>query len=404
MNILVLTQMFPPAPGRKNGNFVLDQVLALSRSGHTVTVLVCHPWVPRLIGTLFGRRSGKVDIALYKGYPFELLTATYLTAPRYGLGMGTGPLLLARLYLTIRELAAAKHINVIHAHGELMGYVATRSASRLGIGSVVTLHGIDELPRLRNSKRKREQLRRTLEEAGAVVLVGTPLDAFYSQFVTSTRNFHVVTNGFQLPVTIAAQSRIPKRAKTRIASVCNLQRNKGVDLVLDAMHLLLKEGHDLELVIVGNGPEQQALKQQATALSIEERVHCTGELLHPDAVAEIAMADIFCLPSWQEACGLVYMEAMALGRVTIGCQGQGPADFIQHCRTGYLAVPRSSESLSDLLRELLSNWPAAQAVAAEGRRFARQALTWDHNVDALTAIYEDVVHSMRSNIHNGQAR
>jgi glycosyltransferase involved in cell wall biosynthesis len=112
--------------------------------------------------------------------------------------------------------------------------------------------------------------------------------------------------------------------------------------------------------------------------------------MHRETMAEILAGDVFCLPSWREAFGIMYAEAMSLGKFTIGCRGQGPSDFIQHLETGYLVEPRSSTSVADALRWVVDNPRHAKSVAERGKTYALGNLTWKQNVTKILSLYRSL--------------
>lgn len=110
-------------------------------------------------------------------------------------------------------------------------------------------------------------------------------------------------------------------------------------------------------------------------------------------MSEVLASDIFCLPSWREAFGIMYAEAMSLGKFTIGCDGQGPSDFIRHLETGYLIAPRSIKAVAEALRWAALHTDERSRIAEAGRTFARGHLTWKENASRIVDIYRELLSS-----------
>jgi teichuronic acid biosynthesis glycosyltransferase TuaC len=104
----------------------------------------------------------------------------------------------------------------------------------------------------------------------------------------------------------------------------------------------------------------------------------------------MARARLFALPSWNEAFGLVYTEAMAQGTPVVACRGEGPQDFIEDGVSGYLVPARDAGALADVIARVLDDPGAAQAVGQAGRAVAR-TLTWERNARAVHDVYEQVL-------------
>jgi glycosyltransferase involved in cell wall biosynthesis len=113
----------------------------------------------------------------------------------------------------------------------------------------------------------------------------------------------------------APRSLNPKSGTQTLITVGTLENFcKATDVLINAVAICVKEGLDLELVIVGDGKYRTDLEAQAKTLGIQERVFFKGQLPSGKAVLEqLDMADIFVLPSRQESLPRALIEAMARG-------------------------------------------------------------------------------------------
>jgi glycosyltransferase involved in cell wall biosynthesis len=173
---------------------------------------------------------------------------------------------------------------------------------------------------------------------------------------------HVIPNPVDLDTLRADANRpaptgLPERF---IAGVGRLDHQKGFDLLLEAFARL--DDPDLELVLVGRGPEEGALKAQAEKLGVGNRVHFPGFVEHPAAI--VSRAEIFCLSSRWEGFGHVIVEAMAVGCPVVVCDCEfGPAEIVEHGNTGLLVPPEDVDALAKALIRLLSNRDEAERLA-----------------------------------------
>jgi glycosyltransferase involved in cell wall biosynthesis len=111
---------------------------------------------------------------------------------------------------------------------------------------------------------------------------------------------------------------------------------------------------------------------------------------HARVLALMARAQLVALPSWDEAFGLVYTEAMAQGTPVIAGKGEGPEDFISDGVSGYLAPVRSPEALAGIIAEVLDD-PAKAADIGEAGRAAALELSWERNAKLTLGVYEQVL-------------
>lgn len=114
--------------------------------------------------------------------------------------------------------------------------------------------------------------------------------------------------------------------------VGRLVSDKGVDILLDAMALLSREGLALRLAIAGDGPEMTRLRGQAARLGIGSRVAFLGTRTGEDLVRLLNRHRVLVVPSrYNEPFGIVALEGIACGCAVIGSEGGGLKDAIGPC-------------------------------------------------------------------------
>ncbi|NJP06041.1 MAG: glycosyltransferase [Chloroflexaceae bacterium] len=148
--------------------------------------------------------------------------------------------------------------------------------------------------------------------------------------------------------------------------VGRLRYYKGLPFLLAAMAHLPEE---VQLLIVGSGPEEPALRSQVQAAGLGQRVHLVGEVDDMHLPAFYAAADIFVLPSHvrAEAFGIVMIEAQAAGLPLVCTElGTGTSYVNQHGQTGFVVPPANSLALARALQVLLHNPNLARAMGQRG--------------------------------------
>ncbi len=175
-----------------------------------------------------------------------------------------------------------------------------------------------------------------------------------------------------------------------ILTVGFLIPRKGHATLLEALGILARRGLRPHWAVVGEGPLQTSLAARAGELGVAPQVHFLGRQPHRRVLALMKRAQLFALPSWDEAFGLVYTEAMAQGTPTLACVGEGPEDFIEHGVSGYLAPIRDAGALADIIGGVLTDHEAAARVGEAGRA-AAAALTWERNAGLTLAVYREAL-------------
>jgi len=166
----------------------------------------------------------------------------------------------------------------------------------------------------------------------------------------------------------------PRRPSVRptILSVARMYPRKRLEDLLAAVALLRHRLPDVQLSIVGSGPERDRLLRRHAALGLEDTVLFLGEVSRARLAEEYVNADCFCLPSVQEGFGIVFLEAMAAGLPVVACRAAAVPEVVPDGRAGRLVEPRSPERLAEALEELLTDSRRRKDYAEAGRRRAAE--------------------------------
>lgn len=167
---------------------------------------------------------------------------------------------------------------------------------------------------------------------------------------------------------------------------------EGLDLLLDALPAILKKRPDVRVLLVGGGPQESALKEQATRLGIATQVVFTGRVPHHEVQRYYNLVDVLTYPRHAMrltdlVTPLKPLEAMAQGRLVIASDVGGHKELIQHGQTGILFAAGRSEALADAVVQLLAapdTWPKLRA---RGRQFVETERQWRHSVGRYAAPY-----------------
>lgn len=394
MRILCLTPWFPSRPGAQFGNFILDSLLAMKEQGHEIATLVCQPWHPTWGGLLhedWGRTSLVPD-AHDPGLHVSLLR--YPSIPRNYCRRLALWLFRRRVLGPLQRYIASFHPQVLLVHTEQMAMVATLAAQAPQIPVILVVHGVNTSSRL-NTPAERARMQALLHTVDRIVLVGEPLReplAAIALSTDTTDKFRIVHNGVSMPSAHNAQARALAQRPLRFISVSNLVTGKGVDINLEALARIDAEGlQDWHYTIVGGGNQAEQLKQSAQSLGIARKVQFTGAIAHSAVYANLVQASVFLLPSWREAFGVAWLEAMACGLLTVAVAGQGPSAFIRHDETGLLVAPRSVDSVAACLHRIFTEPQALQRVAQQGQHEVSRDFTWAAHARRLGQVCNEVV-------------
>ncbi len=393
MKVLVVAEYYPRDTAPARGVWAHLQSLAAARAGAEIQVLVLHRPLPPL-ATLRGHnvRGAVRDVRQRTTTELDGLRVEYLqyvSPPRpwsyASWGAWAAPQLRRRL-TTLRE---EYPYELIHAHYAIPAGDAVRRATP-DAPLVISVHGHDVYGALA----ERPTVRRTLAHA-RLVLTNTAGTARRSK-ACGARRTRVVHLGSDLPPARAeptgdGDTAAPPRG-VRLVTVADLVPRKRQKDVISALALLRRKRPDITYVIVGDGPERERLRTQAQALGVDGLVTFTGALPHGEALARAREADLFVLPSIDEAFGVAYVEAMAAGVPAIGSRGEDGPEEIAAAGGGMSLVPAEDpRALADTIDRLLRDPAALASLGRAARVTVERQFTWPRCGAETVAAYTEAL-------------
>jgi len=315
MKVLVLSHMYPSSQNPTYGIFVHEQVKALAEQGCEIKVIAPVPWAPWPLGVLKKKWQSYAAIPAKDVVDgIEVYYPRYPVLPRSFLLAEAGYLMFRGMRQLVERLQAEFPFDLIHAHVALPDGQAANCLKRIyRVPVVVTIHGQDFQTTLNRGGKIKAKLLEVLASADQIITVSTKLKKIGAELggqYSFGSKIEVVNNGIDLKVLPQTRPSPSPRSETkdkiRIVSVSNLKKTKGIDLNIQALAILVKKYPSLEYYIVGDGEERPNLERLAKDLGLGAKVRFLGRLPHAEALKQIAAADIFSLPSWQEGFGVVY--------------------------------------------------------------------------------------------------
>jgi glycosyltransferase involved in cell wall biosynthesis len=389
MRVAIVAEYYPRAADPVLGVWAHRQALAARDAGADVRVLVLHRPLPSLAALRARNLKALREAARQPRHAqldgIAVTYAPYLSPPRPWSYGAWGAWAAPALRRALNTLHADFPFQLIHAHYAVPAGDAVRRAAP-GVPLVVSVHGGDVLATPHRSAYAHRTVTRTLEHARLVLAnsAGTERRAR----ALGARRTAVVHLGTDLPETAAARS----DPRPTLVTVGHLVARKRHADVLHALATLAPAHEALRYVIVGDGPEREPLQALAADLNIAERVDFTGQLPPEQARAQARQADLFVLPSVDEAFGVAYVEAMAGGVPAIGCTNEdGPAE-IAAAGEGLVQVPpRDPAQLAGTIDRLLKDPQARAHLQAQARATVERAFTWERCGRQTLAAYDTAV-------------
>ncbi len=392
LRLLVLSShLFPNYKNPNAGSFVLEQVRHL-REFCDITVCVPHPWVPPFVDKVSAKWRRYAQLPSE-----EVITGVRVIHPRRLVLPKVNSWVWMTLSVTLCywQALSSYDFDLMEGHFALPdGFAAAFLGNRWGKPNLVHVWGTDvhTIPYL--SPLLRRLTVRAMEQTDATRAVSHYLARQCVELGADPSKVRVIPNG----VDVQRFNLIPrKEAKERVGLdpnrrhllyVGRLVAVKGLDLLLDAAALLMRQRKDLDLVLVGDGVEREALKQRAKDLGASERVHFVGAQPHDRIPIWMNAGDVLCLPSHKEGLPTVLLEALASGTPVVATAVSGTPEAVVDGVVGRLVRSRDPEEMASCLAEVLGREWDRQALREHAMQFS-----YDSVAQQLLALYRDLCRS-----------
>jgi phosphatidylinositol alpha-1,6-mannosyltransferase len=188
--------------------------------------------------------------------------------------------------------------------------------------------------------------------------------------------------------------------KKVVLSVGRLVARKGHTRVLRALAQIRDRVPPFHYLIVGDGPERQAILSLAAELGLSQQVTLAGKVPEDQLADFYNLCDIFALVNHVvegdlEGFGMVFVEANATGKPVIGGRSGGTAEAILHGQTGFLVDPESPDDIANRLLTLLQNGELSKRMGAAGRERVRLEFNWATSAQVLRQFSAEIVMKTR---------
>jgi glycosyltransferase involved in cell wall biosynthesis len=207
-----------------------------------------------------------------------------------------------------------------------------------------------------------------------VIYEGVETQKFFSNVQSHTRKKKVNKNVVLLTVATLSSSNI---------------KRKGLDILMKAVAMLLFEGYNLELVVVGEKLDgYQELRKLIYSLKINEKVKFIGKISEKELLRLYSECDIYVQPSRQEGFPTTLIEALSSGKPIISTKIPSIEEVIEDGKDGILVPPNCPSSLANALKKLIIDVRLREFLV-EHSRYKSLLFSKDMRKDRLRIFFDD---------------
>lgn len=320
-----------------------------------------------------------------------------LAAPTDVIAFPHHPGAFLRLRLTGRSARLEDLLNglrpaLVHAHFGGDGWLVSRTAERIGVPLVITVHGHDVTrqpgtPGLRGL-RYRRNLRTAFDRAAVILAVSQAIRAKAIALGADPAKVRLHYTGVPVPATAPTAPKV-----WDVIFVGRFVEKKGVDDLIEALGTIRDPRP--RALFIGAGPSAAAIRQRAAALDVDATfLGVQG----PDVVSRcLAESKILVAPSRTASDGdteglpTTILEAAALGLPTVSTRHSGIPEAVVHGETGLLGPEGDRSSLAGNIRRLLADDALRARLGGQGRRHVQARFDLSRQTELLEELYDEVV-------------
>jgi glycosyltransferase involved in cell wall biosynthesis len=388
MRVLHLTTEFPPVIYGGLGTAVGGWVKASARAGIEVAVqLVEGPLVLGESGGAYG--SPQPPLARGQAVAGEEGILFYTSSWEAAVDVG------------LRAISGWRP-DVVHLHTAMLWYLAEAIQRRTGKPIVYHVHSVDRAeyelgqepsPWLAHSVAQEQAIR----SADRLIALARDEADLIARYYPEARNrVRVVGNGIEdtQEARAAAFDRAHEGAPLILYSGRLVER-KGIRELLGALPEVLEAAPECRAVVAGGPPLVSGTQVAEQWLGPEhsrlrERIHFTGWLSPSNVSRWYQAADILVVPSRYEPFGMVVLEGMLYGLPIVAAEVGGPAEIVEHGRTGLLFPPRNTKALARELRRLVEDPQKRRSMGRAAARAVRSRWLWSRLVPLMQGVYGEL--------------
>jgi PEP-CTERM/exosortase A-associated glycosyltransferase len=323
--------------------------------------------------------------------------------------------LMKQLETRLEEVASEVRPDIIHAHSPVLNaFPAIKVARKVGIPVVYEIrafwedaavdHGTTSEGSLRyRATRKLET--RAIQQVDHVFTICEGLRADIAERGIPAEKITVIPNAVDVESfdlggipDEALKIQLGLSSCTVVGFIGSFYAYEGLDLLLEAFPLIFFRLPDVRFLLVGGGPQDAALKEQARRLGIDDKVVFTGRVPHHEVQRYYDLIDVLAYPRHsmrltELVTPLKPLEAMAQGRLLVASDVGGHRELIRDGETGMLFHAGSATSLAETIMKLLAKREYWTEMREAGRQFVEQERTWATSVGNYSEPYARLVKS-----------
>jgi colanic acid/amylovoran biosynthesis glycosyltransferase len=261
---------------------------------------------------------------------------------------------------------------------------------RLRIPVVAHAHGYDIAAQPKANSWWAETYRRELPQLAEIVVVSQKMKEQVLEYGVSADRVHVIACG-TVASKVACRGPVD-RERYKLVAVGRLIAKKGPMFLLEAFRQIRNRGVAADLIVIGDGPFLEPMKQWIASTGLNTGVQLLGGLSNDEVRRHLADADLFLQHSItaedgdEEGLPVSILEAMAEGVPVVSTRHAGIPEAVRHGETGFLVEPGDCKGMADMAIELLADQSLRRRMGLAARDVVSAKFSLETNICVLRGI------------------
>jgi glycosyltransferase involved in cell wall biosynthesis len=294
-----------------------------------------------------------------------------------------------------RELFKIRNdFDIIHAHSHLFfstnlcAFVRKWGSSPL----VITNHGLisQTVPMWAHKIYIPTIAKWTFKSADKIICYIEREKSMLKKLSIDSNKIAVIHNGTDTNMFIPCEK---EKDNNQILWIGRFTPGKGVEYLIDAFSILVKEYSDFKLLMIGRGPLKENIEQKIQDLNLSKNV-IIKEFVPNSELPEIYQSsDVFVLPSLNEGVPRTILEAMACGIPVVCTELPQLVNVVDGC--GLLVPVKDSQALAEGISKIISDRELAQKFGRNGRAKVVENYSWGDTIKKTVQLYEELTQEVK---------
>ena len=285
--------------------------------------------------------------------------------------------------------------DLVNSHSPEIGFIMSLPCRICGIPLVNTCHGVTfPNKHLSFGKRKTEEF--LLKYGYFKKIITVSKNSLKDFEKIRIKNVKYMPNGICLEQFAGKenskkQELLGKNNRTIFLFVGRLEKSKGLEYLLKAAGELKKFEKNFEILLIGNGNEEQFLKQLAIKLELQNYVKFLGKKKQEEVVNYYSFSDVFILPSLYEGFPIALLEAWASGLPVITTDAAGLQSICQDKENALIVPSCDSSSMASAMLTLSKDNILREKLIKNGKKLVAERYNWATITLKIIKLYKECI-------------